>query len=69
MAQLIIYRFEVIEVEENHGEGVPEPIKAADFLLQRYQTPFTSRLIPRHPAKVFKLTPAGCIAQPIFARL
>ena len=27
VAQLIIHRFEVIEVEENHGEGVPEPMK------------------------------------------
>jgi hypothetical protein len=32
--KLIIHRFEVIEVEENHGEGVPKPMKAADFLFQ-----------------------------------
>jgi hypothetical protein len=32
VAQLIIHRFEVIEVEENYGEGVPEPMKAADLL-------------------------------------
>jgi hypothetical protein len=34
VAQLIIHRFEVIEVEEHHGEGVPEPMKAANFLFQ-----------------------------------